>query len=324
MIKEYKNIFKEDIEVPEIVQLKAEEAFMQIKMKGLDNHIMKENNIIPMKKQTTKFSKLIKISAAICACAVLFTAIGHFKPFIPASEKSAETNIVQFTEKNDITQTLANMFTLQVYAADSTEASENGFVTLESGKRFVINENELGSVLCGDEEGNISYCIGTRFLCEGENIESITYSIENAAFQIVEPKDSSIIIDYKEYHEPFNTGTIGGEDDEFGNGLSVRRHYKSYTVDYEEQFNDRTWINICNETNLPWEALFAEGNTLQDEVNAREEMMKDVAITCTVHYIDGTTDDGTITIGGAIVIPEPTGVPKKDEAFAGFELRYED
>ena len=53
-------------------------------------------------------------------------------------------------------------------------------------------------------------------------------------------------------------------------------------------------------------------------------MMKDVAITCTVHYIDGTTDDGTITIGGAIVIPEPIGVPKKDEAFAGFELRYED
>ncbi len=315
MDKEYKNIFKEDIEVPDIVQQKAEEAFMQIKKKGLDNYTMKDKH--------KNFSKLITASATLCACTVLFAALGHFKPFTSATEQRAETNILHFTEKNDIAQSLANMFTLQVYAADSPESSENGFVTLESGKGFVINENELGSVLCGDEEGNISYCIGTRFLCEGENIESITYSIENAAFQIVEPKDSSIIIDYKEYNEPLNTGAIGGEDDEFGNGLSVRRHYESYTVDYEEQFNDRTWINICNETTLPWEALFAEGNTLEDRVNAREEMMKDVVITCTVHYTDGTSDSGTITIGGAIVTPKPLGVPEKDKAFAGFEFRYE-
>ena len=312
MNKEYKNIFKEDIEVPEIVQLKAEEAFMQIKKKGLDNYTMKDKH--------KNFSKLITSSAALCACTVLFATLGHFKPFTSATEQRAETNILHFTEKNDITQSLTNMFTLQVYAADAPEASENGFVTLQPGKGFVFTENNLGSVLCGNEEGNISYCIGTRFLCEGKNIESITYSIENAAFQIVEPKDSSIIIDYKEYNEPLNTGTIG----EFGNGLSVRRHYKSYTVDYKEQFNDRTWINICNETNLPWETLFAESNTLEDIVNAKNEMMKDVVITCTVHYTDGTSDSGTLTIGGAIVIPEePIGVPEKDKAFAGFEFRYE-
>ena len=51
-------------------------------------------------------------------------------------------------------------------------------------------------------------------------------------------------------------------------------------------------------------------------------MMKDVVITCTVHYTDGTTDSGTITIGGAIVVPEPIGVPEKDKPFAGFEFRY--
>lgn len=315
MDKEYKNIFKEDIEVPEIVQSKADEAFMQIKKKGLDNYTMKDKH--------KNFSKLITASAALCACTVLFAALGHFKPFTSATEQRAETNILHLTEKNDITQSLTNMFTLLVYAADFPESSENGFVTLQPGKGFVISETELGSVLCGDEEGNISYCIGTRFLCEGENIESITYSIENAAFQIVEPKDSSIIMDYEEYGTILNVGMVGGEDDEAGNGLSVCRFYKSFTVDYEEQFNDRTWISVCNETNLPWDTLYAKDNTLEDRVNGIEKMMKDVMITCTVHYTDGTTDEGTITIGGEIVVPEPIGVPEKDKSFAGFEFRYE-
>ena len=324
MSKEHKNIFNEDIEVPEIVQLKAEEALMQIKKKGLDNHTMKTSNIIPMKKESKKSVKLIKAGAAICACTVLFVTIGHYKPFIPTAEKGTVTNIMQSSEKNDITQTLTNMFTLQVYAADSPEASENGFVTLKPGEGFVIHDSESGYVLCSNQEGNITYCIGTQFLCEGENVEKITYSIENAAFQIVEPKESSIIMDYEEYGTILNTGTVGGEDDEAGNGLSVRRQYKSFTVDYEEQFNDRTWFNICNVTNIPWDTLYEKDNTLEDRVNDIEEMMKDVVITCTVHYTNGTTDEGIITIGGAIVVPEPIGVPEKDKPHAGFEFRYED
>lgn len=323
MIKESKNIFKEDIEVPEIVQLKAEEAFMQIKKKGLDTHTMKENNIIPLRHQNRQTSKLIKSCAAMCACTVLFAAVGYFNPLTHTAEKGSEKNTLQSTEKTDLTKTLTNMFTLQVYAADSPEASENGFITLQPGKGFVITENALGSVLCDNEEGNITYCIGTQFLCEGENVESITYSIENAAFQIVEPKDSSIITDYEEYSEFLNVGTVGGEDDEFGNGLSVGRHYKSYTVDYEKQFNDDTWINVCNVTNIPWDTIYANGNTLEDRVNGFEEMLKNVVITCTVHYTDGTSDSGTITIGGAIVTPNPIGVPEKDKAYAGFEFRYE-
>ena len=52
-------------------------------------------------------------------------------------------------------------------------------------------------------------------------------------------------------------------------------------------------------------------------------MMKDVVITCTVHYTDGTTDKGTITIGGGIITPEPIGIPEKAQAYAGFEFRYQ-
>ena len=324
MSKENQNIFQEEITVPEIVKLKEEEAFMQIEKKGIYNDTMKENNIIPFKKHTTKFSKLIKASAALCACSVLFAAVGHFKTFTFAVEKDTETNTVKSSDQNDFTQTLTNMFTLQVYAADSPEASENGYITLEPGKSFVINENDMGSVLCSDEEGFISYCIGTHFLCEGENVESITYSIENAAFQIVEPKDSSIITNFEEYSTFLDTGFLGGEESESGDEiLSLIRQYKSYTVDYNTQSNDQTWINICNETTLPWETLYGKSNTLEDRVHAIEEMMKDVVITCTVQYTDGTTDEGTITIGGAIVTPEPIGIPEKDQAYAGFEFRYE-
>ena len=49
MGKEYINIFKEDIVVPEIVQLKAEESLSQIKKKGMDTYIMEKNKGISKK-----------------------------------------------------------------------------------------------------------------------------------------------------------------------------------------------------------------------------------------------------------------------------------
>lgn len=313
------NILKKDIIVPKIVQLKAEESLLHIKEKGTDN--MKERNIVHMENKTRKCHKIIKPMIAACACAVLFIAAGASGAFKNVKEINNGETYVHTTEDEDLTNVLSNMFTLKVYAADSPDASENGYVTLEAGKNILLKETGLGSVLGGDEDDMISYCIGTQFLCEGDNIESITYSINNAAFQIVERPNFSIITDFEEYDGTLNTGTIGGEESESGEEiLSVRRLYKSFTVSYNNQSNDHTWINICNETDLDWNSFFGEGKTLEDRVNGIDKMMKDVVITCTVHYTDGTSSDAFITVGGGIITPEVTGIPEKDKPYAGFRF----
>lgn len=330
MSKEYKNIFKEDIVVPEIVQLKTEEALMQIKQKGM-NDTMKENNIIPMKPKSPKKAKILKICVAACACSALFISAGHFNTLSNGAGKKTGSNLVQNTENSNVVQSLANMFTLQVYAADSPDATPNGYVALEPGKS-VITGNQAGYVLCENEEGNVTYCVGTRFLCEGENIESITYEIENAAFQIVEPEDSSIITSFEAYGTSLNTGSVGGggvKEEQTGEYqeyeyFTTIRFYKSYTLDYDKQSDDKTWINICNVTDIPWESSFGNYETLEEKANYIDEMMKDVRIICTVHYSDGTTDSSTITVGGAVITPEMTEEPENHITHAGFEFRCEE
>lgn len=61
-----KNIFTEDIEIPEIVMQKAEDAFAQIRLEGKD--IMKEKNEVDILKKQGKRRKIFKHWAAAAAC----------------------------------------------------------------------------------------------------------------------------------------------------------------------------------------------------------------------------------------------------------------
>lgn len=312
MGKQFKNIFSEDIVVPEIVRLKAEESISKIKKKeGNVNNMVRR--MIPESSKASKMSKIFKGCMAACACVACLVGIGYV----------ATTSIR--SEKEEMAK-LFNMFTLKVYAAESPDAAENGYVTMKPGMNLVISNDDdnEGFVLCESEEGFVTYCISFPVLCEGENIERITYSINEGAFQVVELPNGSIVLDGDVYEGSLNTGTIGGEDSEDGKEiLSVTNLYKSFSVSYEEQANMHTWFNICNETLIPWEAVFEESNTLEDQVKSYEEIVKDVLITCTVHYTDGSSEEAIISVGGGVVTPEPTGNPEKDEAYAGFELRYE-
>jgi len=179
-------------------------------------------------------------------------------------------------------------------------------------------------VLCGGEDGTVSYCVGTHFFCEGEDIESITYSINEGAFQIVEPKDFTIVKDGEKYEGALNTGQIGGIDDETtGDGLSVTNNYKSFTVSYDNQMNDQTWINICGETNENRDDLFGEDKNLEDRVAGIEKLVDNVVITCTVQYADGSVSESQITIGGGTVQPEGAAITEKAQPYATFVFRLQ-
>lgn len=248
---------------------------------------------------------------------------GYFGALGNGIDNKGEKDVVSNVEREDMAQKLTNMFTLKVYAAESQEASEDGYVTLEPGKSFVLRKNEhVSFVIDASETGCINYCISLPLLCEGENVERITYSINKGYFQIVEPLDSTIILD-GECEGTTGAGGVGGEESETGDLLSVARLYKSFSVAYDKQSDSRTWINICNETELSWNTIFGDDTTLEDEIESYDAITKDVLITYTVHYTDGTSEDAYISIGGGIVTPEPIGNSEIDNSYVGFELRYE-
>ena len=315
-----KQIFKESIEIPDIVQSKADEAFETIRKERTElmerKKLLKLGGIIANKKKNT--------ALGICVCAALSLVIGWYGLF--GKNGTGSVVPVHPPENGEVLQTAQDLFTIKVYAASASDASENGYVTLEEGKSVPLSlgEKDIEYVLCEGEDGTVSYCVGTHFFCEGENIESITYSINEGAFQIVEPKDFTIVKDGEKYEGALNTGLIGGIDDETtGDGLSVTNNYKSFTVSYDNQMNDQTWINICGVTNENWDDLFGEDKNLEDRVAGIEKLMSDVVITCTVQYTDRSISESQITIGGGTVQPERAGIPEKEQPYETFVFQLQ-
>lgn len=70
--------------------------------------------------------------------------------------------------------------------------------------------------------------------------------------------------------------------------------YSEFTVDYENQTNEFTSINICEQAYIDNpEILFSvdKGTDPEESKKCWDELFKDVVITCTVTYTDGTTEE---------------------------------
>ena len=315
-----KQIFKENIEIPDIVQRKADEAFEIIRKERIE--LMERKKFLKLGGIMTNKKK--KTALGICVCAALSLVIGGYGLF--GKNGTGSVAPVWPFGNEEAFQTAQDLFTIKVYAASASDDSENGYVTLEDGKGVPLSlgEKDIGYVLCEGEDGTVSYCVGTHFFCEGEDIESITYSINEGAFQIVEPKDFTIVKAGEKYEGALNTGLIGGIDDETtGDDLSVTNNYKSFTVSYDNQMNERTWINICGVTNENWDDLFGKDKNLEDRVAGIEKLVDNVVITCTVQHADGSVGESQITIGGGTVKPEGTGIPEKAQPYETFVFRLQ-
>lgn len=269
------NIFLDDVDVPDIVKEKADMAFSEIKTKG--EHKMRKG--------------YIKVISGIAACAAL--AVGLSIAAGLSGNPGTEISISENIEGN--IAAIERMFTLQVMAAE-----------LEEGKPVPLLMHDVGTAwgLGGTENGEINYYINTDFTCEGEDIDYITYSINNGAFQIVQPEDESIIIDGQLYGEDLNTGFVGGDFDEENDGLPSRSYeivlYKSFTVDYDRQSDEYTWINICNvrqDDGTNMDLIWREGRTVEEFNEGLSWLLGDTVITCTVTYTDGTSQSADILVG---------------------------
>ena len=346
-----KNVFLYDIDVPEVVQEKAEAAFSMIRTEGENNmkndadNNKKSGRKTRMKKRNVR-AKQVLTGLAVCAAAVALAVClkAYRNPVqtdIAESETGAEDIFAEEEQEGEnLLSVIDNMFTLQVRAAELEEGQPVPLVdnAQPSGNDSQINGRQAESwVMGGTDEGDLDYCINLPLSCTGNNIEKVTYSINQGAFQIVQPEGESILIDGQRYQGDINAGNVGMIGGNFDEETGTASHnyetvfYQSFTLDYRKQTDEYTWINICNhlsgETELQ-HMIWGEEDNLEEMNRGIQGMLGNTVITCTVQYRDGTTQSADILVSSRIMTCEEAGAeikddPDREELFITFELQGE-
>lgn len=315
MGKKERIMFNGEIEIPETVQKKADLAFSQIKNERVKNMEQNISNNQDSQKKAKRGKTAWRTCAAVAACAALVVAAGSWYAGQPVESSEFA---VQDGEKHS--ETIPKPFMLTAKAAETGERIE-----MTKGKPVAITTEDADSWVLGgsgNEDGTWSYCFNLPFQCEGENIDSVSYSINRGAFQVVELEGTSIIASGKEAAEPVDGGQIGGGYDEAKDEAipATVNYYTEYTLDYDRQESDATWINMVRD-----DIKFSDPDLLQREDKTDEDVKKifdevfgDAMITCTVHFTDGTSE--TIEIEPGVIVTTAT---KNGEEYREVNLTFE-
>lgn len=309
MGKKERIMFNGEIEIPETVQKKANLAFSQIKNERVANMEQNISNNQDFQKKAKRGKTVRRTCAAVAACAALVVAAGSWHAGQPVEQSE-----IAAQDGEEHAEKISKLFMLTAKAAETGKRIE-----MTKGKPVAITTEDADSwVLGGNEDGTWSYCFNLPFQCEGENIDSVSYSINRGAFQVVELEGTSIIASGKETAEPVNSGLIGGSDYEAI--PTTINYYTEYTLDYDRQESDATWINMVrddikfSDPDLPQ----SENKSDEDVKKVFDELFGDVMITCTVHFTDGTSE--TIEIEPGVVI---TTAMKNGEEYRDVALTFE-
>ena len=309
MEKKERIMFNGEIEIPETVQKKANLAFSQIQNERVENMEQNISNNQDFQKKAKSGKTVRRTCATVAACAALVVAAGSWHAGQPVDQKEIATQ-----SGDEYTETIPKLFMLTAKAAETGKRIE-----MTKGKPVAVTTEDADSwVLGGNEDGTWSYCFNLPFQCEGENIDSVSYSINRGAFQVVELEGTSIIASGKEAEEPVNSGLIGGSDYEAI--PTTITYYTEYTLDYDRQESDATWINMVrddikfSDPDLPQR----ENKSDEDVKKVFDELFGDVIITCTVHFTDGTSE--TIEIEPGVIVTTAT---KNGEEYREVNLTFE-
>ena len=298
-----------EIEIPETVQKKANLAFSQIKNERVANMEQNISNNQDFQKKAKRGKTVRRTCAAVAACAALVVAVGSWYAGQPVEQSE-----IAAQDGEEHAEKISKLFILTAKAAETGKRIE-----MTKGKPVAITTEDADSwVLGGNEDGTWSYCFNLPFQCEGENIDSVSYSINRGAFQVVELEGTSIIASGKETAEPVNSGLIGGSDYEAI--PTTINYYTEYTLDYDRQESDATWINMVRDdikASDP-DLLQRENKSDEDVKKVFDELFGDVMITCTVHFTDGTLE--TIEIEPGVIVTTAT---KNGEEYRDVILTFE-
>lgn len=272
----------------------TDEKFEQILKQALTPQNSDSELKIKERVRTYDMKKIMKRVIAVAVCAVLTLSGSYALDYLNVEKQNDKLEILQKNEDNS--------FKIMAYAAEIT--SDN-FTPIKMN-----NGAYSGSYMGANRvEGTMCYCIDLPLYCEGENVKNITYSTNKGCFQIIEPLDSTYLVDYTEHiGDDKNFGKCGGSDNaELDASSSTKEkvlYLDSFTLDYDKQTGDNLWINIGNVVPNMQEAIdlmWDSDSSLEEHQQAENMLLSDLQITVTITFKDGTQSTKIIGLESIIV-----------------------
>ena len=275
-----------------------------------------ENDIKFTKKSAIKKRKAAKITKpfiAVAACTALFICTISIQNII---FPKAITNISENNESKDNSKSYQqkyknNTFNIGVYA----EAAEKKIIPLEKEHFISYGLFSCSSGCSPDSNASDRYVSATiglpMIICDDENMDTITYSINNGSFQITHPQNTNFILNgNKDKDIDKNLYGILSFTDNF-----TSNYYKSYTVDADNQMPKNVSVNICylsksKELYDEYKKIENGKINLKNEAKFWNKFLSEIEITCTVKYKNGSQASKTICIGVIVDSAKNSGLTK--------------
>lgn len=253
------------------------------------------NNLIE-DENTLKTNKMIKwsVSVAVCAAIIIGGIIygNHYddKPINPSDNK--------------VTPAKPNSFTIMAMASELKENEPFIMKGVDARSGVSITQSS-------NHHGQLEYTIHLPFICEGENIETVTYQVNTGTFQLLGNPDSIDIVAGTEYDGPEITSAYWPNDfnadnfeNEFGAPPFEASYYTEYTVAYDKQQNNDLIIAVAGFGKIDAPSRIRMKNDRNTRANAYNELVGTITITCTANYQDGSSESQNIRV---------TAVPVEEE-----------
>lgn len=218
--------------------------------------------------------------------------------------------------KHMVTETVNNYFAVTAYAKELTR----------TGKVYFEDYASLGGAFdTGADNRGISAALEFPIECRGENIETITYAIREGAFCISNPPGESVVVEGEKLTKKLDVPYRSMEDERNDVLTYQMEQYHSFTVRYDHQMTDQTCIDVVNTLDVwskekkkefrdkGWDMFDC---SLDQEKEIYDFLTRDLGITCTVTYKDGSTETKNIVISNEVVrlseVMKETLPPEKD------------
>ena len=176
---------------------------------------------------------------------------------------------------------------------ETASPSANSFVLYAQAKEMkssvpvLLHDSGFEGSMSSDEDGNASYDIVLPLYCEGDNIESITYKINQGVFKLADCPSAKSLVSKKEV--PSDSEYSAYLED--GDVICTE-----FTIGYDTQVKPggvTRFIHMVGEKNIQ-HADAIGNNNIKEKKLMLDELFKDLVIECTVNFNDGSTQSKKI------------------------------
>lgn len=246
--------------------------------------------------------KIMRPVGAVAAClAILIAANAALQHYDRKNIQGEQTSDVVKTTSAVIQEKIAdqvkNAFSIKVSAA---ELSREKAVPLVSEEKDIqdaeetavvdVNRFAAGHALSGDGK-TVDYSISIPIICEGDNIEKITYKINKGTFQLVGRKGESPVLSGKKKKGNLNFPINASADHD------QMWYYQEFTIAYDKQ---KTYdLNICGRGKDNGNIF--QQHSLKTLKKGEDDLFGDTLINCTVQFKDGSEQTAKIKVGTEIL-----------------------